>query len=193
MTLPPTFHGFADQSSFEHGLTVVGGVLVCAGAYFVSLGLLMGGVEVAVSEAYEATALRRQSATIAGIACFAYFSIAFIFARGGPLLSFFFYPSLSLIYGIPFATWLIFGNTPKNIHTHRSFLFSPTFVKDGVWMGTPGIFTAFLIVGLWMLLTDNDELRRWADTNLTEGFKEEFIEEARRELERKRSEGKRPG
>lgn len=60
-------------------------------------------------------------------------------------------------------------------------------------MGTPGIFTAFLIVGLWMLLTDNDELRRWADTNLTEGFKEEFIEEARRELERKRSEGKRPG
>lgn len=89
MTLPPTFHGFADQSSFEHGLTVVGGVLVCAGAYFVSLGLLMGGVEVAVSEAYEATALRRQSATIAGIACFAYFSIAFIFARGGPLLSFF--------------------------------------------------------------------------------------------------------
>lgn len=60
-------------------------------------------------------------------------------------------------------------------------------------MGTPGIFTAFLIVGLWMLLTDNDELRRWTDTNLTEGFKEEFIEEARRELERKRSEGKRPG
>lgn len=60
-------------------------------------------------------------------------------------------------------------------------------------MATPGILTAFLIVGLWMLLTDNDELRKWADTNLTEGFKEEFIEEARRELERKRSEGKRPG
>ena len=192
MTIPPTFHGFVNQSPFKHGLTVVGGVLICAGVYFASLDLLMGGVEVAVSEAYEATALRRQSATIAGIACFAYFSVAFIFARGGPLLSFFVYPSVSVIYGIPFVTWLFFGATPRNIHTHGSFLISPTFVRDGIWMGTPGIVTAILIVGLWMLLTDNDDLWEWADVNLTEGFKEEFIEQARRDVERKRSQGKPP-
>jgi hypothetical protein len=80
MTLPPTFHGFADQSPIEHTLTVVGGALVCAGVYFASLDLLMGGIELAVSETHEATALRRRSLMIAGIACFAYFSIAFIFA-----------------------------------------------------------------------------------------------------------------
>lgn len=193
MTLPPTLHGFADQSLVEHGLTVVGGVLVCAGVYFVSLDLLMGGIEVAVSEVHEATALRRQSATIAGIACFAYFSIAFIFARGGPLLSFVFYPAILLSFGLPIITGLLFEARPKNLLTHGSFFLSPLFVRDTVTMVVPGIVTAFLIVGLWMLLTDNDELRKWADTNLTEGFKEEFIEEARRELERKRSEGKRPG
>lgn len=193
MNLPPTLHGFADQSPIEHGFTVVGGVLVCAGVYFVSLDLLMGGIDVAISEAHEATALRRRSAAIAGVACFAYFSIAFIFTRGGPLLSFFFYPSLSIVFGLPLMTWLLFGQSPQNLHTDGSFLFSPTFVRDGIWMGTPGIVTAFLIVGLWMLWIDNDALEEWAETNLTEGFKEEFIEEAKREAERKRSEGKRPG
>ncbi|MFC7008950.1 hypothetical protein [Halalkalicoccus salilacus] len=193
MTLPPTLHGFADQSLVEHGLTVVGGVLVCAGVYFVSLDLLMGGIEVAVSEAHEATALRRQSATIAGIVCFTYFSIAFIFARGGPLLSFAFYPVFIVVYSVPYSTRLLLGSAPDDLYTHGSFFLSPLFVRDTVTMVVPGIVTAFLIVGLWMLLTDNDELRKWADTNLTEGFKEEFIEEARRELERKRSEGKRPG
>ncbi|WP_336342875.1 hypothetical protein [Halalkalicoccus ordinarius] len=60
-------------------------------------------------------------------------------------------------------------------------------------MGTPGIVTAFLIIGCWMLLTDNDVLEEWAETHLTEGFKEEFIEEAKREAERKRSKGRRLG
>jgi hypothetical protein len=98
-----------------------------------------------------------------------------------------------LIFGIPLITWLFFGASPQNLYTHGSFLLSPTFVRDGVWMGVPGIATAFLIVGLWMLWTDNDVLWEWAETNLTEGFKQEFIEEARREAERKRSKGKRPG
>lgn len=123
MTLPPTFHGFADQSPIEHLLTTVGGVLVCAGVYFVSLDLLMGGIEVAISEAHEATALRRRSAAIAGVASFAYFSIAFIFARGGPLLSFFSYPSVSIIYGIPFATWVVFGKIQK-IYTPMDLFYS---------------------------------------------------------------------
>lgn len=191
MIIPPTFHGFADQSSFEHGLTVIGGMIVCAGVYFASLDFLMGGIEMAISEVPEATVLRRRSATIAGVICFLYFSIAFIFARGGPLLSFIFYPVVSLIYGIPFAIFVLFGKTPDNLHTHGSFLISPTFVRDTVWMATPGILTAFLIIGLWMLWIDNDDLKQWAETNLTEGFKEEFIEEAKRKAERKRSEGKR--
>ena len=193
MTLPSTLHGFADQSPIEHGLTVVGGMLVCAGVYFMSLDLLMGGVEVAVSEAYEATALRRRSAAIAGVACFTYFSVAFIFARGGPLLSFAFYPLFIVIYSIPYSTFVLFEEVPGSLHTYGSFFLSPTFIRDTVVMVLPGIFTAFLIVGLWMLLTDTDDLQEWADTNLTEGLKEEFIEGAKRELERKRSEGKRPG
>lgn len=121
MTLPPTLHGFADQSPIEHGLTVFGGVLVCAGVYFVSLDLLMGGVEVAVSEAPEATALRRRSAAIAGVVCFTYFSIAFIFARGGPLLSFVFYPLFSIIYSIPCLTLALFEKTPSELYTYGSF------------------------------------------------------------------------
>ncbi len=193
MTLPPTFHGFADQSRIEHALTVIGGVIVCTGVYFASLDFLMGGVELAVSETYEATLLRRRSLTIAGVACFAYFSFAFIFARGGPLLSFLFYPAVLLSFGMPFVTWLSFGKVPNNLHTHGSFLLSPTFIRDGLWMGTPGIVTAFLIIGCWMLLTDNDVLEEWAETHLTEGFKEEFIEEAKREAERKRSKGRRLG
>ena len=193
MTLPPTFHGFADQSPIEHALTIVGGVLVCAGIYFGSLDFLMGGVEVAVSEAYEATALRRRSAAIAGIACFAYFSVAFIFARGGPLLSFAFYPIFIITFGLPVVTGIVFGSRPDNFFTHGSFVYSPTFTRDAILMATPGIVTAFLIIGCWMLLTDNDDLWEWAETNLTEGFKEEFIEEAKREAERKRSEGRRLG
>jgi hypothetical protein len=193
MTLPPTFHGFADQSPVEHAFTVVGGVIVCAGVYFASLDLLMGGIELAVSEAHEATAPRRRAVTIAGIACFAYFSVAFIFARGGPLLSFAFYPLFTFSFAPSFMTWLFFGSSPRNLHTHGSFLLSPVFVRDGVAMATPDIATAFLIVGLWMLWTDNDVLWEWAETNLTEEFKEEFIEEPRRKLERKRSEGRRPG
>jgi hypothetical protein len=193
MRLPPTFHGFANQSSLEHAFTFIGGMLVCASVYFASLDLLMGGIEVAISEAHEATALRRRAATIAGVACFAYFSVAFILARGGPLLSFSFYPIVSLVYSIPLSTRLLFGTTPNNLHTHGSFLLSPAFIRDGIWMGTPGVVTAFLIVGVWMLLIDNDDLREWADTNLTEGFKEEFIEKPQRELERNRSGGKPPG
>lgn len=193
MTIPPTLHGFANQSPIEHAFTVLGGVFVCAGVYFASLDFLMGGIDLAVSEAHGATTLRRRSAAIAGIACFAYFSIAFIFARGGPLLSFIFYPATVVTFGLPIITGLVFGSRPDHLFTYGSYLYSPTFTRDSIAMATPGILTAFLIVGLWMLLTDNDELRKWADTNLTEGFKEEFIEEARRELERKRSEGKRPG
>jgi hypothetical protein len=193
MILPPTFHRFANQSPIEHAFTVVGGGLVCVGVYFASLDLLMGGIELAVSEAYEATALRRQATTIAGIACFAYFSTAFIYARGGPLLSFIFYPAVFLTLGIPLLTSIVFGTRPENLITHGSFFLSPSFVRDTVAMATPGILTAFLIVGLWMLWTDNETLREWAETNLTEGFKQEFIEEPRRELERKRSKGKRPG
>jgi hypothetical protein len=79
------------------------------------------------------------------------------------------------------------------LHTYGSFFLSPAFVRDTVSMATPGIATAFLIVGVWMLLIDNDDLREWADTNLTEGFKEEFIEKPQRELERNRSGGKPPG
>lgn len=191
MTLSPTFHGFADQSPIEHAVTVVGGILVCTGVYFASLDLLLGGVDLAVAETYEATALRRRSATIAGIACFAYFSIAFIFARGGPLLSFAFYPIFTVTFGLPIATSMVFGSRPQNLFTHGSFVYSPTFTRDAITMATPGILTAFLIVGLWMLWTDNDDLKEWAETNLTEGFKEEFIEEAKREVERKRLEGKR--
>lgn len=193
MTLPPTFHGFADQSPVEHAFTVVGGVIVCTGVYFASLDLLMGGIELAVSEAHEATALRRRSATIAGIACFAYFSVAFIFARGGPLLSFVFYPAVFLTLGLPIITGLAFGTRPANLLTHGSFFLSSSFARDTAAMATPGIATAFLIVGCWMLWTDNDALQEWADANLTEGFKEEFIEEAKRRVERERSEGKRPG
>lgn len=193
MTIPPTLHGFANQSSIEHALTVVGGVLVCAGVYFASLDFLMGGVEIAVSEAYEATALRRRSAMTAGVACFAYFSIAFIFARGGPLLSFIFYPATVVTFGLPLITGIVFGFRPEDLFTHGSFIYSPTFTRDAIAMATPGIVTALLIIGLWMLWTDNDALQEWADTNLTEGFREEFIEEAKREAERKRSRGKGSG
>lgn len=186
----PELSGFARQTRIEHALTFLGGVAVFAIAYLGTLELLLGGIEVAVSNDPEATALRRRAMAIGSVACWTYFTVAFVAARGGPLLNLVIYPGILVSAGPTILHYAVFNSNPRRTFTNSLYVYSPTFTRDALTIIVPGAAACALILAIWAFLwLEPGEGWEWAERNLTEEFKEEFIEKARRQVEQSKRNG----
>lgn len=141
---------FADQTRVEHLLVVLGGFAAWFGTYAAWLDLAWGTIQYAGGETASAVAARQEANRVATVACYVWFSLAFMVGRGGPFLNTTLYPMTALVLG-PWATGAAIGGRVTVSITEGSPT-SGTLVVDALGMFLPGALVGLALVGGFLLV-----------------------------------------
>ncbi len=170
----PATDGFVGETRRDQVLVVLGGVLACWIGYFGAVALVYGDVSALVA-GEETTDPRRVAAIGSGIVCWGYYGLAFVRARGGPVLNATIYPPITLVLAPIPARWLTFGPDPWGLVSGLfSFSFEPL-VLLALTIG-PGLGGFVTILLIWSATIDPDERREWERRHLTAAFYDEFVD-----------------
>lgn len=176
MEVPLALRPFANQSRAEHAAVVVGGVLACLVGYVGGAVLLfsLGALD------HGAPAGPRRAATVlASLACWGYYTAAFIRGKGGPLTSVLAYPFLTMS-AVPFLfRWAVFGPDWDAVRSRIGFfLFNLDMIVDAVLTVVPGLAFSVTLITIWASVLGAEGAREWQEKHLSMEFREEFVEES---------------
>lgn len=141
----PLWWTFKHQTRLGHVLVVLAGLGVWIGMYVVWLEVVGGSFELAAATGAEARAARRGGMRAASVACWLWFSGAFVVGKGGPFLDIGVYPAGALVLG-PYLTALAaFGRLPHEMFTAASPV-SLRFIDLGIGLFVPGFLLSLVVV-----------------------------------------------
>lgn len=165
----PAFDGFAGRTRRDQVLTVLGGAVACLVGYLGAVALLNGDVST--------SATGRIPLAVASVACWGYYALAFVRARGGPVLDALLYPMLTVGVAPTVVRWLVVGPDPGGIFEQvLSLSLDP--VVTVAFAILPGIGWFGVILALWSSRLDESQRREWEQTHLTPAFRAEFLDES---------------
>lgn len=140
---------FENQTIVGHALVVLIGGAVWFGIYLFSLDAA-GSLSLATQGTSEALHARRDAVHLASIACWVWFSGAFIVGKGGPALNIVGYPIILMVTGPIVAALALFGGWPDGVLSEASVT-SVTFLVDVIYMFMPGFLISLVLVGSFSL------------------------------------------
>ncbi|GAB6879934.1 hypothetical protein JCM17823_22080 [Halorubrum gandharaense] len=175
MNVPLGLHPFANQSRAEHAAVAVGGVLACLVGY-------VGGAVLL----YDLSALdhgapagpRRVATVFASLACWGYYTLAFIRGKGGPVTNVLAYPFLTVTL-VPFLLrWTVFGPNWEGARSRVGF-FLPDLgmAVDAALAVVPGLTLCVTLITIWASVLGAEGARKWQEKYLSPAFREAFVEE----------------
>lgn len=158
---------FADQSRVAHAVVFLGGLLVWMGVYLLWLRYVAGDTSVLVKGGPAAIVSRQAGIRAATVACYLWFSGAFMVGRGGPFLNLTLYPAGQIVGGVYLTPLLVFGRLPDRIFTTAQ-LFGLKFMRDVILFFFPGFLVGLFVTGgfLTILVYVSDADEAWAERHL---------------------------
>lgn len=169
----PILWSFTDQTLIGHMMTVLVGIGVFAATYALWLEMVAGDLSLLISSQPDAVTARLTGLRVATIACYIWFSVAFMFGKGGPLRNFWLYPLLSIFAGRDLLPLVIFGQRADNPIGDVGFTFaSPDLVSTTIWFFLPGFLVglvlAFGFIAVLTYVVDGED--EWIDRHLPEEY-----------------------
>ncbi len=175
MGLPLGVEPFARQSRTEHAAVLVGGALACLVAY-VGIAALLFGVE---SLAHgEPTGPRYVAAVFASLACWGFYSVAFMRGKGGPVTNVVAYPLVTVLL-LPFLfRWITFGPVWSAVRERIVFVFFElSMFVEAAALVIPGLVFCVGLLALWASRLGEDGVSDWQRTHLSPEFRDEFVDD----------------
>lgn len=184
MEVPLGLSGFADETPAGHALVLLGGAVAFAAGYLAAAALLFGGV--AALDAGSATP-RRLAGVFGSLACWGLFALAFVRARGGPVLDALVYP-IACAALVPLALrWALFGPDVAGLLERFGFVLLPVGpLVAAAAVTLPGLVFFASLLALWSAALDESRMREWEQRHLEAEFYEEFVAKPRRKREESR-------
>lgn len=175
MGLPPGFAPFTNQSRLTHAGVVIGGALACLGGYVGAAELLFGADALAYDEPASG---HRIGAVFGSLACWGFYTVAFIRAKGGPVTNIVIFP-ISTVAVVPFAyRWIVFGPVWESIRARIAFIFfRPGVFIDAAALILPGLAFSAVLLAVWSSRLGEEGVRAWQRENLSVEFRREFVDE----------------
>ncbi|QLG61077.1 hypothetical protein [Halorarum salinum] len=170
----PAFWSFTDQTVIGHAATVVIGIGVFSAVYTLWLQLVAVDLTLLVSSHPGAASVRLAGLRAATIACYVWFSIAFMLGKGGPLRNYWLYPLVSLLTGVYLLPFALFQRVPADPLGADSVTFADAgLIVAVISVFGPGFllglgFTFGFIVVLTYVLETEDE---WVDQHLPSEYR----------------------
>ncbi|PSP79697.1 hypothetical protein BRC81_04135 [Halobacteriales archaeon QS_1_68_20] len=166
----PALDGFDGQTRRDLALVAFGGVLACLAGYVGTVALLYGDLSALSGDARSP---RRVAAAGASVVCWTYYALAFVRARGGPVLDALVYPLLTVGVVPMLLRWSLFG---------VSGLFPGLSLEPlvlAVLAVVPGVGWFSVLLAAWSSRLDDHQRRRWERRHLTTAFRTSFVEDDR--------------
>lgn len=175
MGVPLGLEPFANQSRTEHALVVAGGGVVCLLAYVGAASLFFGLTAI---DHGEPAGPRRVASVFASLACWGFYTAAFVRGKGGPVTNVLAYPAATVAV-VPFASrWIAFGPDWGGLRERVGFiLFRPDLFVDAGALLLPGIVFCAALLTVWASLLGDDAIREWQRRHLSSAFREAFVDE----------------
>lgn len=173
---------FKRQTALSHLLVVAGGFLVWGLVYLYWLDAVVQVLEFGIAESPEAVVARQQAIRSASTACWVWFSVAFMFGKGGPFLNTTIYPVIAVVFG-PIATSLaVWGEVPENLYSLTDSAVHPAYIIDGISFFLPGIIVSGVLVGGFLLASTyiTGTIEEWAEKHMPDAYHEIEIENPER-------------
>lgn len=164
----PAFDGFAGRSRPDQAVTVAGGAVACLVGYL-GVALAVGDL----SALADGGGSRRLAAAGAGVACWGYYGLAFVRARGGPVLDAVLYPLVTVGVVPRLYRWVAFGPDAGGLLAWSLSLEPLVLTAYAV---VPGLGAFVAVLAVWGARLDEDERRAWERRHLTPAFREAFLE-----------------
>lgn len=175
MALPLGLAPFANQSRLEHAGVLLGGALACLIGYVGAAVLLFG---LGALDHGDPAGPRRVASVFASLACWGFYTAAFVRGKGGPVTDVVAYP-IATVTVVPFAfRWSVFGPAWDAVRDRIGFLvFQPELLVDAAALVVPGVaFTAGLLT-LWASLLGETAIEEWQREHLSREFRREFVDD----------------
>ncbi|WP_418286700.1 hypothetical protein [Halorubrum sp. DTA46] len=175
MDLPLGFEPFAGQSRAAHAAVLVGGALACLLGYVGAAAVLFEPTALA----HDAPAgSRRVAAAFASLACWGFYSAAFVRGKGGPVTNVVVSPLVTVTV-LPFAyRWIVFGPAWDAIRDRVSLLyFRPSVFVDAAALVLPGLVFSAGLLTLWASLLGEEAVEKWQREHLSREFRRAFVDE----------------
>lgn len=175
MGVPLGFAPFANETRRTVAVVFLGGIAAFLFGY-VGSAVVFFGFD-ALAHGADRTPIRI-AGVFGSIACWGFYAIAFIRARGGPVLDAAVFPVVTATI-TPFAfRWLAFGPNWTGLRERFGFfLFRPDLLLDALTLLAPGTVFFATVMTVWASLLDEREIEEWKRTHLDAAFYEEFAEE----------------
>lgn len=167
----PALDGFAGRTRRDQMLTVLGGMLACLAGYVGAAVFVAGDLSVLADGSWGRVALAGAS-----VACWGYYALAFVRARGGPVLDALLYPMLTVGIAPTLLRWLVVGPDPgRAVEGLVSLSLDP--IVTVAFAILPGIGWFGVILAIWSSRLDESQRREWERVNLTPAFRGAFVED----------------
>lgn len=168
----PVYWTFHKQTRVGHVLTCLVGVSVFFVVYVYWMSNSAGDLSLLIAENQRGIAARRKGIQIGMIACYLWFSVAFMLGKGAPFLNLTIYPLVILVVGPPIVSFAIFGQAPLNSIAEGYMMHHPSLIKATIITLGPGVFVGFSLTGGFLLILTyvlgaND---RWADKHMPPAY-----------------------
>lgn len=138
---------FNDQTRLGHAVAALGGFALWIGTFAIWLEVLHGNVHVVVADRPAGIAARQEAMMVATVACYVWFSVAFMLGKGGPFVNLFVYPIVWSAIGPTVTALTVAGWVSGSFSTGSTFA-SPVFILDVVRVFLPGLLVgSALVVG----------------------------------------------
>lgn len=175
MAVPLGLAPFAHQSRAEHASVLIGGVLACLLGYVGAAVLLFGPGALGHGEP---AGPRRVASAFASLACWGFYTAAFVRGRGGPVTDVLAYP-IATVTVVPFAfRWGVFGPAWGAVRDRIGFLvFRPGPFLDAAALIAPGLAFSGGLLALWASLLGEEAIAEWQREHLTPEFRRAFADE----------------
>lgn len=173
MQRPLGLASFDHQSRLIHVLTALGGVVVFWLAYAGAVVAVYGDLSVVGPET--AIGEQRVGALAGGVAVWTYFGLAFVRAKGGPVLDALVYP-FAIVAGVSHGgRWLLFGFDAGDAFDRfiGILVFEPLLTTAVAVI--PGLGAFVTILTIWAWLIGEEDRREWERCHLTEAFYREYV------------------
>lgn len=175
MNVPLGLTPFAGQSRGEHALVLVGGAFACLVGYAGAAAAFFGPAALGHGEP---VGPQRIAGVFGSLACWGFYSLAFVRGKGGPVTDVLAYP-LATVTVVPFAfRWAVFGPAWGALADRFGFfLFQPALFVDAAAHVVPGLVLCAGILTAWASLLGEEAVAAWQREHLSEPFREAFVEE----------------
>ncbi|MCU4802209.1 hypothetical protein OB920_17675 [Halobacteria archaeon HArc-gm2] len=169
---------FKNQSRVTHLLVALGGFAVWFGVYAYWLDGVAGDLHFAAAESPAAIVARQEAIRVASVACWVWFSLAFMVGKGGPFLNTIIYPVLALVFGPLVTSLAVSGSVPDTLYSSTKSAIHPIFVVDAISLLVLGMFVCLVLVGGFLVVihfvTGTGEA--WAEKHMPEAYHEIELE-----------------